>query len=75
MLFRSPFYLRTTPTPKERSLPLDSILEQVEKRLILLALRLTQNNKTKAAEMLAVWRPRLLRRLEAFGMPPEAEET
>ena len=69
-----PFYLRASPAPKERTLPLDTILEQVEKRLMLLALRLSNNNKTKAAEMLGVWRTRLVRRLEAFGMPPESEE-
>lgn len=60
----------------ERPLPLDSLLEQVERRLIQLALRRAQGNKTRAAELLAVWRPRLVRRLEALGLaetepPPE----
>ena len=39
---------------------------QLFRALILLALRLTDDNKTKAAELLSVWRPRLLRRIEAL---------
>jgi len=73
-----PWYLRNLPPAPERSLPLDSLLEQVERRLILLALRKARNNKTRAAEILAIWRPRLLRRMEALGIerdegrdPPE----
>jgi transcriptional regulator with PAS, ATPase and Fis domain len=57
--------LEKTPTAEaERSLPLDQILRQVEQRLIQLALRLTKGNKTKAADLLAIPRPRLWRRLE-----------
>jgi transcriptional regulator with PAS, ATPase and Fis domain len=51
-------------TETERSLPLDEILSQVEQRLIHLALRLTKGNKSKAADLLAIPRPRLWRRLE-----------
>jgi DNA-binding protein Fis len=44
----------------------------LEKRLIALALRLTQDNQTRAAELLEIWRPRLMRRMERFGFkPPE----
>jgi DNA-binding NtrC family response regulator len=78
-----PAYLRLavrldqTPGPeKERIVPMDEILEQAEKRLILLALGKCGENKTRAAELLAIWRPRLLRRMEALGLeagssPPE----
>ena len=33
-----------------------------------LALRKARGNKSRAAEYLSVWRPRLLRRLEALGL-------
>jgi transcriptional regulator with PAS, ATPase and Fis domain len=52
---------------------LDTLLEQVEKRLIALALKLTQNNHTRAAELLSIWRPRLLRRMEKLGFKAEEE--
>lgn len=63
-----PLHLRGSPPPAPRKLPLDSLLEQVEKRLIGLALRQAKNNKTEAAEILAIWRQRLLRRLQALGI-------
>jgi DNA-binding NtrC family response regulator len=44
------------------------VLEQVERRLITLALRRHQGNKSKAAQWLGLWRPRLLRRMEALGI-------
>jgi DNA-binding NtrC family response regulator len=62
-----PFYLKEGKLPAERRLPLDALLEQVERRLIALALKLTQNNQTRAAELLEIWRPRLQRRMEKFG--------
>jgi PAS domain-containing protein len=68
-----PFFVRSAPLPAERVLPLDSLLEQVERRLIALALRAAQNNRSRAAEMLSIWRPRLIRRLEALGIKPAAE--
>ena len=52
----------------ERTLPLDSLLEQAERRLIQHALKLAGGNKTRAAEILSIWRPRLLRRMEALGI-------
>jgi PAS domain S-box-containing protein len=63
-----PFYLKQGELPAERRLPLDTLLEQVERRLIALALKLTQNNQTRAAELLEIWRPRLTRRMEKFGL-------
>src|SRR5262249_35205290 len=66
-----PFHLRHGPLPPERKLPLDALLEKVESRLIALAMKLAQDNHTRAAELLEIWRPRLLRRLEKFGQPTE----
>lgn len=63
--------LRMGQTPgaiPERPLPLDRLLEEAERRLIQLALRRTQGNKTRAAEVLSIWRPRLIRRMEALGI-------
>jgi DNA-binding NtrC family response regulator len=63
-----PWYLRPVAPGTERTLPLDSILEQVERRLLRLALDVAKQNRTRAAELLAIWRPRLIRRLEALGL-------
>jgi DNA-binding NtrC family response regulator len=61
--------LEQTPGPKpEKPLPLDQILEDTERRLIELALRRTRGNKSKAAELLGIVRPRLFRRIEALGL-------
>lgn len=49
-------------------LSLDEILERVERRLIEVALRRAQGNKSRAAELLSVWRTRLIRRVEALGI-------
>lgn len=65
-----PFYLRHGPVPAERTLPLNALLERAEQRLIELALRLTGNNQTRAAEFLEVWRPWLNRRMKHFGLLP-----
>jgi transcriptional regulator with PAS, ATPase and Fis domain len=53
------------------SLKLAPILEAVEKRLIVLALRKAGGNATKAADLLGIWRARLLRRVEALGIKSE----
>jgi DNA-binding NtrC family response regulator len=73
-----PAYLRLgaslgqTPGPAaERPLPLAQVLEQVERRLIQLALERARGNKSRAAELLSVWRPRLLRRMQALGLSSE----
>jgi DNA-binding NtrC family response regulator len=55
------------PAP-EPSLKLDAALESVEKRLIRLALDKAGGNATKAADLLGIWRTRLLRRMEALGL-------
>jgi transcriptional regulator with PAS, ATPase and Fis domain len=48
--------------------PLDKMLEDLERRAITKALKRSKGNKSKAADLLGVWRPRLLRRMEALGM-------
>jgi DNA-binding NtrC family response regulator len=66
-----PLYLRLERKPsliEERPLPLKELLEGAERRLIALALRKAGGNKSRAAEMLAIWRPLLLRRMEALGL-------
>jgi transcriptional regulator with PAS, ATPase and Fis domain len=68
------------------SLPasLPEMLEEVERRLIELAMRRARGNRTRAAELLGIHRFRLLRRLQALGLadsddaapptPPVAEQ-
>src|SRR5262249_26051584 len=67
-----PAYLRLAMVGGEKKpgkpLPLHSLLEQAERRLITLALRRTQGNKTKAADLLCIWRPLLLRRMQKLGI-------
>lgn len=63
------------PPPRESFPPLDKLLEQVEARMIRLALDRAGGNKTKAAELLGIWRPRLLRRMEALGIADSEETT
>jgi DNA-binding NtrC family response regulator len=50
--------------------PMDEVLTAVERRLIQLALKKAKGNKTEAAAMLQIWRPRLTRRLESLGLEP-----
>jgi PAS domain S-box-containing protein len=66
-----PAYLRLAAgpgSPPSRPLPLEHLLEQAERRLITLALRQTRGNKTRAADLLSVWRPLLLRRMKKLGI-------
>lgn len=51
------------PSPK-----LDAVLEQVEKRMIELALKKTKGDQTAAADVLGVYRSRLVRRIKALGL-------
>jgi DNA-binding NtrC family response regulator len=67
-----PLHLRMgskSAAAEERPLPLKELLEGAERRLIELALRRAGGNKSRAAELLAVWRPLLLRRMSALGIP------
>jgi transcriptional regulator with PAS, ATPase and Fis domain len=47
---------------------LDEVLEQVERRMIELALRKTRGDQTAAADLLGVYRSRLVRRVKALGL-------
>ena len=61
--------LEETPGRRpERPLPLDALLEQAERRLIDMALRRAKGKKYRAAEILAIWRTRLMRRMKALGI-------
>jgi DNA-binding NtrC family response regulator len=59
---------RTPGRVPERVVRLDHVLEETERRLVQAALRKAQGNKSKAAELLAISRPRLLRRMEMLGI-------
>jgi transcriptional regulator with AAA-type ATPase domain len=67
-----PFAVRQSPpiVPERLAptMPLDELLQRVESRLVRLAFVRAKGNKSKAAEMLGIWRPRLLRRLESLGL-------
>ena len=54
------------------TIKLDEFLEEVEAKLIMRAMRQAGNTKSKAATMLGISRPRLLRRLEALGVGENA---
>jgi DNA-binding NtrC family response regulator len=64
-----PLYLRLPPAPPvQRPLSLKHLLRQAERRLIELALRKTKGNRSRAAELLSVWRPLLIRRMQKLGL-------
>lgn len=52
---------------------LDELLTQVERRLIEYALQRARQNKSKAADLLGISRPRLYRRIKELGLPDEPE--
>lgn len=61
--------LEAMPDPAaEPKIALDQVLEQAERRLIEQALRKARGNKTRAAELLGIWRQRLIRRMEALDI-------
>jgi DNA-binding NtrC family response regulator len=60
------------PAPAAKAIALDPLLEAVEKRLIVLAMRKANGHQTKAAELLGIFRTRLGRRLDALGLQPPA---
>jgi transcriptional regulator with PAS, ATPase and Fis domain len=54
-------------------IPLDELLTQVERRLIESTLLRARQNKSRAAELLGISRPRLYRRIKELGLPDVAE--
>jgi DNA-binding NtrC family response regulator len=64
------------PPRDDEPIQLDAFLAEIEKELLARALKKTRGNKSKAAALLGLSRPRLLRRLAQLGLiaPSEAEE-
>jgi DNA-binding NtrC family response regulator len=58
----------TPAPPRAEPLPLDALLEEAERRLMALAIRRAGGNKSRAADLLSIPRPRLWRRLKALGL-------
>jgi DNA-binding NtrC family response regulator len=55
--------------------PLDELLTQVERRLIESAIKRAAQNKSRAAELLGISRPRLYRRIKELNLPVELESS
>jgi DNA-binding NtrC family response regulator len=53
--------------------PLDELLTEIERRLIETALGRARQNKSRAAELLGISRPRLYRRIKELNLPEEGE--
>lgn len=79
-----PFRFRTgvtaqtmEPARRLKVVPLDQLLEQVEKGQIERALAECRDNKARAAELLGITRPRLYRRMEILGIidPDPSQES
>jgi DNA-binding NtrC family response regulator len=67
---RAGAYLPPAPPP---SASLDEILTRVERRLIEQSLARARQNKSRAAELLGISRPRLYRRIKELGLPDEPD--
>jgi DNA-binding NtrC family response regulator len=65
--FRATSYIREQPHP----ILLDELLASIEKEAITRALTLAGGNKSEAATLLGMTRPRLYRRLVQLGFIPE----
>ena len=61
-------------TSRETKINLDEFLREVEEELITRAMRESKGNKAKAASLLGISRPKLLRRLQNFDTPTKQVE-
>ncbi len=62
------------PRPSEQPIDLEAFLAGVEQEVITRALRQAKGNKTKAAKLLGMTRPRLYRRLVQLGLESESDD-
>ncbi len=61
------------PPPTDETIVLEDFLSRLEKELIARAMRRAKGNKSKAAKLLGLTRPRLYRRLVQLGMEKPAD--
>lgn len=59
--------------PRNAVKPLDELLTEIERRLIETALTKARQNKSRAAELLGISRPRLYRRIKELNLPDDPE--
>ncbi len=59
------------PTIPNPTRPLDELLTEVERKAIETALRQSRSNKSRAAEILGISRPRLYRRIKELNLPDD----
>jgi PAS domain S-box-containing protein len=59
--------------PRNPVKPLDELLTEIERRLIETALTKARQNKSRAAELLGISRPRLYRRIKELNLPDDSE--
>jgi DNA-binding NtrC family response regulator len=67
-------YAATHPRRPEETIVLDDLLAEIERELIHRALAQAKGNKTKAARLLGMSRPRLYRRLVQLGLEETSGE-
>ncbi len=72
--FRNALSAMRIGTKTETEIDLDAYLGQIEKELIARAIKQAKGNKTKAAKLLSISRPKLLRRLQHFSLEEPAAD-